>query len=144
MRTSDGFGVKHIYFTGYSPYPATAEDQRLPHIKQKLTRQIHKTALGAEELVSFSHNEDATQLIADLKSQDFQIAALEQTSNSILLPKFHSNNKIALILGEEVNGINKDLLSLSDIAIEIPMHGKKESFNVSVACGISLYQIVHF
>lgn len=139
FRTCEGYGVTKIILSGYSPYPSLANDGRLPHIKDKLSLQIHKTALGAEELVEFEYQ--ATPDFAKLKKDGFVIVALEQAKNSIDIRKFKAPQKIALLLGEEVNGIEDDLLKQCDQIIEIEMKGKKESFNVSVAVGIALYQL---
>lgn len=139
FRTCDGFGVKKIILSGYSPYPRIMNDGRLPHIADKLTQQIHKTALGAETMVDFEHQEC---LDLDLLKKDgFVIVGLEQDNRSISLKNYTSPKKIALLIGEEVNGLTKDLLKKCDEIIEIPMIGKKESFNVSVATGIALYQL---
>lgn len=142
LRTCDGFGVGKVYFGGYSPYPTQAGDTRLPHIRQKLTEQIHKTALGAELSVPNTHYEDIAELIQQLKVDGFQVVALEQTKNSVNLPDFKPAPKLALLLGEEVEGVAQDLLKLCDAVVEIPMRGSKESFNVSVAAGIALYQLM--
>lgn len=137
FRTAEGFGVERIILSGYTPYPQTASDDRLPHIAEKLTSQIHKTALGAELLVSFEHT--VLPPLEELKRQGYRIVALEQSDSAVMLPAYLPPEKIALLLGEEVHGIEEDLLQLSDDIIEIPMSGKKESFNVSVATGIALY-----
>ena len=142
LRSCDGFGVSKTYFTGYTPYPTQPNDTRLPHIRQKLTEQIHKTALGAENTVPGQHSQDIIELIKQLKAGGYQIVALEQTKNSVSLPDFKPQANLALILGEETKGITTDLLSLCDQAVEIPMVGRKESFNVSVATGIALYQLM--
>lgn len=148
FRTCEGFGVKKLILSGYTPYPIVtrsnlvadaARDERLPHIAEKLTAQIHKTALGAETMVPFEHQTEPD--IASLKAAGFRIVGLEQHNRSVMLPDFHPAEKIALILGEEVNGIENDLLKQCDDIVEIPMHGKKESFNVSVAAGIALYEL---
>lgn len=143
FRTCDGFGVTHIYFSGYTPYPAITPDTRLPHETAKLTKQIHKTALGAEATVPFSYTANIMEIIDQLAAQDFTLLALEQTSDAILLPHYHmpQDQKIALLLGEEVDGISPEILKHADQSIEIPMQGSKESFNVSVACGIALYAL---
>jgi tRNA G18 (ribose-2'-O)-methylase SpoU len=141
LRTADGFGVQKVYFTGYTPYPEQPADIRLPHLRQKITEQIHKTALGAEISVENEFKDDVLKLITDLKSQGFKIIALEQSQNSVLLPDLLPPKKVALLLGEEVEGITATLIKLCDIITEIPMKGKKESFNVSVATGIALYEL---
>jgi len=138
FRTGEGFGVDHIICSGYTPYPLMQNDSRLPHIAQKLDSQIRKTALGAEKLVPFSYYETIDKWI---DSYDSPIVALEQTPDSISLQDFNVPDTFALLLGEEVDGINQSILGKCAAAIEIPMVGKKESFNVSVANGIALYQL---
>jgi 23S rRNA (guanosine2251-2'-O)-methyltransferase len=142
FRTCDGFSISHLYLTGYTPYPEVPHDDRPPHVRLRLTQQIHKTALGAEMTVSFSHTEDPRDAIAQLKAKGYLILALEQTNSSAMLPLFTTAApKVALLLGEEVHGIPDYLLALTHKAIEIPMDGAKESFNVSIACGIALYHL---
>ena len=148
IRTSEGFGVSKIIFSGYSPFPILKHENfqetgRLPHIAQKINSQIHKTALGSEEIVSFEISKDILKTIQELKNQGFEIFALEQSKKSIFLKDFmaHKNAKIALLLGEEVEGISKELLDSCNKTLEIPMFGRKESFNVSVATVIALYKI---
>lgn len=141
LRTADGFGVSHVYLSGYTPFPAIADDPRLPHEARKLTAQIHKTALGAENTVPLSYHYEVTPLIAELRADGYTIAALEQAPDSVALHQFNRPPKLALVLGEEVEGIAPELLKQTDITLEIPMQGHKESFNVSVACGIALYQL---
>lgn len=139
FRTSEGFGVSKIIISGYSPYPKLKNDSRLPHIASKLTEQIHKTALGAEIMVPFEYQE--TPDFNSLKHLGYKIVGLEQDRRSVLLQDYKKPDKVALLLGEEVNGITKDMLDTCDDLIEIPMKGKKESFNVSVAAGIALYAL---
>jgi 23S rRNA (guanosine2251-2'-O)-methyltransferase len=139
FRTSEGFGVHKIILSGYTPFPAIPHDPRLPHIAQKLTAQIHKTALGAETIVPFEHQD--TPDVATLKAEGYRIVGLEQDSRSVMLPNYQPPQKIALLLGEEVEGIEASLRSTCDDLIEIPMHGQKESYNVSVATGIALYAL---
>lgn len=141
LRTADGLGVHHIYFTGYTPYPAHPKDDRLPHLAAKINNQIHKTALGAEKSVSWSHVKNLEELLEQIKNENFMLAALEQTSNSEPLPGYKSSKNIALIVGNEVAGIEKTILDLCDIRLEIPMVGSKESFNVAVAASIAIYHL---
>lgn len=138
LRTCDGFGVGKVIFSGYTPYLGKG----LPHEQEKLKKQIHKTALGAEETVKQEFSSNIEKTLEKLKKEEYELIALEQAPNSIGLDKFKSNHtKQALILGEEVYGIEQKLLSTADNIIEIPMHGKKESFNVSVAAGIALWEL---
>lgn len=141
LRTSDGFGVEKLYATGYTPYPAIPGDTRLPHERDKLTRQIAKTALGAEQSVPVAYAADPLQVITKLKREGYVIAALEQSETSINLADYKRPAKLALLLGEEVHGITPELLAACDVTLEIPMTGRKESFNVSVATGIALYAL---
>ncbi len=140
FRTAEGFGVQKIIISGYSPYPTQSNDTRLPHIAEKLTKQIHKTALGAETIVPFEYQESPD--IIQLQLDGYTIVGLEQDQRSVLLPDYRPPQKIALLLGEEVHGITDAMRDLCDNLIEIPMKGKKESFNVSVAAGIALYHLV--
>ena len=138
FRTCEGFGVEKLILSGYTPYPTIAGDTRLPHIREKITSQIHKTALDAEQLVPFEYHE--TLDLGTLDLAGYRIVALEQAPDSINLHDYRAPDYVALILGEEVHGITADILSQCDDCLEIPMHGQKESFNVSVATGIALYE----
>jgi len=139
FRTCEGFGISKIILSGYSPYPKLANDTRLPHLSKKLTNQIHKTALGAETMVPFEHQESPD--LASLKESGYKIIGLEQDKRSTPLQDYITPNKIVLLLGEEVHGITDDLRNQCDDLIEIPMVGLKESFNVSVAAGIALFAL---
>jgi len=139
LRTVEAFGLKKVIISGYSPYPKIPNDNRLPHIVEKLTNQIKKSSLGAESMLKIVYNQEPP--IAKLKKQDYKIIGLEQHPDSVLLPNYKPPKKWALILGEEVNGIDNSLINDCDSLIEIPMAGRKESFNVSVATGIALYAL---
>lgn len=137
LRTCDCLGVSEVIFTGYTPF----FDKGLPYEQEKLRKQIHKTALGAEETLNWRRAE-INDAIAELKEQGFAVLALEQGENSLnLADSPELPEKLALILGEEVHGIPAELLSRCNHLLEIPMLGKKESFNVSVAAGIALWEI---
>lgn len=156
FRTCEGLGIRRIILSGYTPYPDVSltvaapvcaysasetcqTDPRLPHIREKITKQIHKTALGAEAIVPFEYH-DAPDF-SELQASGYRIAALEQAENSINLADYRAPEKLALLLGEEVYGVPAELLRQVDDVIEIPMRGQKESFNVSVAAGIALYEL---
>lgn len=140
LRTCEGLGVRQVYLTGYTPYPPlVADDRRLPHISTKLGKQIRKTALGAEQLIPWSHFDDVSECITELKRQGYRIVALEQTSQSLPLPDYEPPQQVALLLGREVEGIHPDLLAQCDEAVVIPMFGQKESFNVVQAAAMALY-----
>jgi 23S rRNA (guanosine2251-2'-O)-methyltransferase len=143
LRSADGFGIDKVYITGFSPYPAAGNDQRLPHIAAKTSRAIHKTALGAENSLAWEYAQDISEVIDALKASGFYIAAIEQTSNSKNLNNFKPTKKTVLIVGNEVEGIDEKTLSLADTHIEIPMRGKKESFNVAIAGSIAMYYLTN-
>jgi 23S rRNA (guanosine2251-2'-O)-methyltransferase len=128
FRTADGAGVKKIFLTGYSPTP--------PH------SGIMKSALGAEETVEWEKVIKINPLIARLKMQGYEIVAVEQDERSESLEQFISQKKTCLVLGNEVKGLSKMILSKCDRIFEIPMRGEKESLNVSVAFGIAAYLII--
>lgn len=136
FRTADGFGVTRIIITGYTPYPAHAGDIRLPHEAVKLTKQIQKTALGATASVPFEYHDN---LLTWLDHNTLPLVALEQDPDSVPLNEFKPPEEFVLVLGEEVDGIDAELLGRCEHIVELPMLGQKESFNVSVAAGIALY-----
>ena len=139
FRTAEGFGISQIILSGYTPYPTLRSDTRLPHIREKITSQIHKSALGAETMVLFDYYEAPP--LERLRQDGYRIVALEQADTSIRLMDYQSPEKIALLIGEEVHGIASELLDRVDDIVEIPMRGQKESFNFSVATGIALYSL---
>lgn len=139
FRSAESFGVTQIIFSGYTPYPTLPNDTRLPHISEKLTNQIKKTALGTEEKVPFHYQE--TPPFDELRKKGFTIVGLEQDDRSQNLKDYQPPQKIALLIGEEVHGIEQELRDACETIIEIPMYGEKESLNVSVATGIALYAL---
>ena len=141
LRTAEGLGVTRVFLTGYTPYPLQERDSRLPHIAHKLDKQIAKTALGAEKQVDWQHGEPIEAIVTQLRKQGFVVAALEQTSSSIKLPEYTPPKKIVIILGREVEGLEAEVLALCDLALEIPMFGAKESFNVVQAAAMALYHL---
>ncbi len=139
LRTAEGLGVEHVYLTGYTPHPVKINDDRLPHIAQKVHKQIQKTALGAESSQAWTQVPDTATVVTNLKQQGYLVAAVEQTPDSIALPGFDPTDKVALLVGREVEGIEPEVLALMDICLEIPMFGAKESFNVAQAAAMALY-----
>ncbi len=149
FRTCDGLGVERIVFSGYTPYPTLDDDTRLPHFSDKITRQIHKTALGAESTVAFERFETLDETLLALKNEGYILVALEQFPGSLspeacakTLAKEFAGKPVALILGNELHGVDDAVLKQMDCIVEIPMHGVKESFNVSVAAAITLYELI--
>ncbi len=140
LRTAEGLGLTQVYFTGYTPYPSEPHDKRLPHIHHKLSRQIHKTALGAEITQPWERHDSLTQLFSELRAQNYIIAGLEQAETAIQLNEYSAPDKIVLLVGREVEGIDSVLLPELDVILEIPMAGKKESFNVVQAAAMALFQ----
>lgn len=128
FRTADAFLVQKIILCGITPQP--------PH------REIHKAALGATESVDWSYENDINVIINDLKSQDFEVVGIEQTTNSTMITDFKIDNtkKYAVILGNEVEGISDEALQNIDSFIEIPQLGTKHSLNVSVCGGIVMWE----
>lgn len=129
FRTADAIRVKKIYLCGISGKP--------PHHK------ISKTALGAEETVPFEYHKQIGRLINKLKKDGVQIVALEQDKKAIDYRKFKPKFPVAIIIGNEVKGIFKKVLSKADKIIFLPMSGQKESLNVSVAFGVAGYHIIN-
>ena len=137
LRTCEGFGIQKVFASGWTPCP----ENGLPHVREKITNELNKTALGAEKIVNFQYSSDVINLLKQLKSDGFRIAGLEQDARAITLSDYQPQQKIALLLGEEVNGLVEELREICDDLIEIPMCGQKESFNVSVSAGVALYNL---
>lgn len=127
FRTADAFRIKAIYLCGITACP--------PH------REIHKTALGADESVDWKHFETTVEACKHLKEMGYKIFAVEQIENSIKLDKFETPAKSAYIFGNEVAGVDDEVLPYCDQAIEIPQEGTKHSLNVSVTGGIVMFHL---
>jgi len=140
LRTCDGLGVEKVFLTGYTPYPAQKNDRRLPHISRKIDKQIDKTALGAQKSQKWEKIEDIADVFYALKKDGYKICALEQSAQSIPLNGFETPDKIALVIGSETTGLDGSVLDHMEFILEIPMFGKKESFNVIQATAMALYK----
>lgn len=134
FRTSDGVGIEKVYLCGITGKPDT----------EKAERKISKVALGAQNFVEWEYIKQSWRLVEKLKKEGYQIVSLEQTVKSVNYTKFKPKFPLALIIGNEGKGVKKSLLNRSDKIIDIPMHGQKESLNVSVAFGIVAYWIRGF
>lgn len=134
FRTADAVGISKIYLTGYTPRPTDKFG--------RIQKDIAKSALGAEGFVDWEYQKSLVSLISKLKKQGFKIIAIEQDKKSIDYRKVKISNKVAIIIGPEVLGLPKKVLNKCDTIAEIPMYGKKESLNVSVACGVALFRIL--
>ncbi|HYH75738.1 MAG TPA: TrmH family RNA methyltransferase [Candidatus Saccharimonadales bacterium] len=139
LRTAEGLGVSKVYLTGYTPYPQHEGDSRMPHIATKISRQMNKTALDAEHMVPWEHYDSLDPVLATLQADGFMVAAIEQADTAISLPDYQPPGKIALLVGREVEGVEPEVLALCDAIVEIPMFGRKESFNVVQAAAMGLY-----
>ena len=138
FRTSDAFLIAGICLCGFTPQP--------PH------RDIQKTALGATESVDWLYYENTISAVTALKEQGYKVFAIEQTKGSISLENFktyineksnnNSNNALAFVFGNEVDGVSEEVLAICDGAVEIPQYGMKHSLNISVAAAIVLWEMV--
>lgn len=130
FRSADGFGFTHAYLCGITPTPES--------------EAVTKTSLGAEDTVTWSYHKDAVKLVRGLKREGWQVWSLEEHERAVPLSMFppdQSSIPVILIIGNEVTGVDPELLDLSDRIFHIPMHGEKTSFNVAVAFGIAAYQL---
>ncbi|WP_242696358.1 RNA methyltransferase [Longitalea luteola] len=130
FRTADAFLLRGIYLCGYTPQP--------PH------RDIHKTALGATETVEWKYAETTVEAVQKLKADGYLVYAIEQVEKSIPLHQFDINQQaaVAVVFGNEVTGVEQEVIKLCDGCIEIPQLGMKHSLNISVAAGIVLWELV--
>jgi tRNA G18 (ribose-2'-O)-methylase SpoU len=129
FRTADAFLIEAIYLCGVTGTPPKPE--------------IEKTALGATETVDWHYFKTTQEAITDLKSKNYFVASIEQAKNSIILNQFQKPNKpVALVFGNEVYGVEQEIINQSDACIEIPQFGTKHSFNVSVSMGIVLWELL--
>lgn len=134
FRTADAAGIDKIYLVGYTPTPL----DRFGRIR----KDIAKSALGAEKFVHWEYKKNILTLLKKLKREKYLIIGIEQAENSVDYKKVKLKEKNVFIVGAEVTGIPKNILQKCDVIAEIPMQGKKESLNVSVACGIVLFRIL--
>lgn len=130
FRTADAFLLRGMYLCGYTPQP--------PH------RDIHKTALGATETVEWKYAETTVEAVQRLKADGYRVYAIEQVQDSIPLQQFELNQhpQVAVVFGNEVSGVDQEVIKLCDGCIEIPQLGMKHSLNISVAAGIVLWELV--
>lgn len=140
FRTCDGAGAAKIYLSGYTPEPASQDKKE--DEKTKAEKMLGKTALGAENSVPWERVESLDRLLLDLEKKKVSVVALEKTDASMPMNDFEMKFPMALILGNEVDGVSDEILQQCDGIMELPMRGKKESLNVSVAAGIAIYGIL--
>lgn len=127
FRTADAFGIHKLYLCGITATPPN--------------RDIHKTALGAQESVSWEYFADTEACLAQLKTEGFQLAAIEQTDNKIMLHEFvpEDSARYAFVFGNEATGVSDGAIAAADFALEIPQFGTKHSFNIAVTAGIVMW-----
>lgn len=135
FRTADAAGINKIYLTGYTPTPIDRFGRK--------RKDLAKSALGAEEYVPWEQEKSINTLLSKLKQEKYFVIGIEQAPNSIDYRKVKLKKKNVFIVGTEVTGIPKNILKKCDVIAEIPMHGKKESLNVTVALGIALFRILN-
>ncbi|MDA9897976.1 RNA methyltransferase [Flavobacteriales bacterium] len=130
FRTSDAFLIEKIILCGICPTPPN--------------KDIRKTALGASESVEWEYRKNSVDAVRALKKEGYSITSIEQADQSTTLKNYSvdSNKRLALVFGNEVDGVNDDIITISNEVIEIPQHGTKHSFNVSVSAGIVLWDLV--
>lgn len=131
FRTADGAGISKIFLTGYTPAPRDRFGRTVS--------EIAKTSLGAADIVAWESYADVRLLIQKLQAEGVRVIAVEQTPKSTDYTQFKLDAPAAYIFGNEVDGVPKEICEVADAVIEIPMHGTKESLNVSVAAGIILF-----
>jgi len=135
FRTAEAVGISKIYLTGYTPCPIDKFN--------RVRKDISKSALGAELIIPWEYKKSLSTLLIKLKKEKYKIIAIEQDKNSIDYKKVKLSQKNVFIVGTEVSGLPKSILKKCDVIAEIPMKGKKESLNVSVATGVALFRILN-
>jgi 23S rRNA (guanosine2251-2'-O)-methyltransferase len=133
FRTAEAAGVSHVYLSGYTPQPIDRFGRP--------QKDISKTALGAEGMLPWTYAKSPAQLIARLKKDGWRVVAVEQGAHASDYRTYQLGGPTAFLFGNEVRGVSPSLLARCDAAVEIPMYGKKESLNVSVAAGVVLFQL---
>ena len=129
FRTADAFLIEKIYLCGITAKP--------PH------KDIHKTALGSTETVAWEYVKDTLDVVHKLQQYKVHVVSIEQAENAVMLNDFtvQPNTKYALVFGNEVKGVGQDVVSASDTVVEIPQYGTKHSLNISVSCGVVVWDV---
>jgi tRNA G18 (ribose-2'-O)-methylase SpoU len=129
FRTSDAFLIEKIYLCGITAIPPN--------------KDIHKTALGSTDSVEWEYNKETSDVVAQLKSKSYKILSIEQAENATMLQDFDlsKDEKYAVIFGNEVKGVQQEIVNISDYCIEIPQYGTKHSLNISVSAGVVLWEL---
>jgi tRNA G18 (ribose-2'-O)-methylase SpoU len=135
FRTADALGINQLILSGTTPAPTDRFG--------RARADIAKVALGAEKSVPWVYEKEALMAVKKIKKAGYKIIAVEQAKNSVDYKKVKITGKVCFVMGEEVSGVNPEILKLADTVAEIPMLGQKESLNVSVAFGVSLFRILN-
>ncbi|MCC6323327.1 TrmH family RNA methyltransferase, partial [Candidatus Nomurabacteria bacterium] len=134
FRTCDAVGVNKVYIVGYTPTPIDKFGRK--------RSDIAKASLGAEDTIKWEYRKTLPPLLKSLKKEGYKIIAIEQSKNSVDYRKIKQTPKMVFVMGNEVDGLPESILKICDYIAEIRMLGKKESLNVSVACGVALFGII--
>ena len=141
MRSGEVFAVEKVYVTGFTPHPSYPGDQRDTKLQEKQTRRMSRASAGAEETMPLEHHADIHALLASLRTAGYTVAGLEIDPAALRIGRYPAGQRVALVLGDEVNGIDPELREACDVLLQIPMYGDKSSLNISVAVGIALYSL---
>lgn len=134
FRTAESVGVVKLYLVGYTPAPIDRFGRPVP--------DLQKTALGADAMVPWKQHTYIGELIAELKAEGFAIVAVERTEDAMDYKEYEPGDRVAFVFGNEIDGVSPEALVAADAVISLPMKGRKESLNVSVATGIVLYRVL--
>jgi len=133
LRTADASGVSHVHLSGYTPLPKDRFG--------RINKEVAKTALGAEKFIPWSHVPDPFQLVLMLQKRGWRVVGVEQDSRARDYRTFKTKTPTVFVFGNEVRGLSASLRKACDSLVKIPMHGQKESLNVSVVAGIILFSV---
>tara|TARA_Y100000310_G_C20700785_1_gene829667 strand:+ start:3224 stop:3703 length:480 start_codon:yes stop_codon:yes gene_type:complete len=134
FRTAECAGISKIYLTGYTPTP-------IDRFKRERS-DFHKAALGTQKIIDWEYNKSVSRVLSCLQKEGIKLVAIEQDKGAMDYKKYKESGSTAFILGNEVRGLSKQILQKVDAILEIPLMGKKESLNVSVAAGVVLFRVL--
>lgn len=142
FRVADGAGLEKLYLCGITGYPERENDSRKPWEIESVSKKIHKTALGAENAVAWEYVESPSEIVNELHNDGYQVVAVETDVSNTTLYSATFEQPVVFIFGNERDGISKDVLTLSDKQVSIPMCGKKGSLNVTTSGAVIAYEMV--
>ena len=141
LRSGEVFAIDKVWVTGFTPYPTYPGDEREAKLQAKQTRRMARAAAGAEQTMPLEHHPDVHALLGTLREAGYAVAGLEIDPAAIAIADYPPEQNVALLLGDEVFGIDPALREACDVLLQIPMYGQKFSLNVSVAAGVALYSL---